>query len=330
MTTLSSLAEAQGGFFTRADALDSGYIDRDLQSGLRSGQLVRLRHGAYAPAEAYRNLGDAQRHVILARAVVRQQSGQVALTGHSAAAVHDLSVFGQDLDVVHLIRLDGQHAKIESGVKHHRRPRLLSEEDLVECNGLLVPSVARTVWEVASMSPLIRGVCTADSALHRHEHLADELRALAPQFQRRPGTRIGKMAVTLADGGAESEGESITRVQCFRFGIPRPTLQFEVFSSSTGRLIGRSDFYWDGYRHLGEFDGKTKYVRYLREGESIADVVVREKHREDEMRGERYGMSRFIWMEVMPQSARTNMMRLARDLEQSRSLYCHNRVIIAS
>ena len=76
----------------------------------------------------------------------------------------------------------------------------------------------------------------------------------------------------------------MTRVKFFRFGIPIPELQHKVFDSA-GNLVGIADFYWELYRHLGEFDGKVKYLKYLRPGESPTDCVFREKRREDRMRG---------------------------------------------
>ena len=33
-----------------------------------------------------------------------------------------------------------------------------------------------------------------------------------------------------------------------------------------------------------EFDGREKYTRYLREGETVTDAVLREKRREDRVR----------------------------------------------
>ncbi|GAA2108600.1 hypothetical protein GCM10009841_29210 [Microlunatus panaciterrae] len=323
---LLSAAAANGGFVTRAQALDCGWLDRDLRAASRSGLLLRLRQGAYVFADQHRLLDRAGRHAVLARAVVHQQRGSVALAGPSAAAIRGLSVYGQDLEAVHIIRLDGTSSRDEAGICHHRLP-LGIDEDLEQIGRVWVTTLARTVWDVACMSTLTAGVCTADSALRLHPALGEELLAHAPGYRRRPGSRVARLALSLADGGSESEGESVTRLQCYRHGIPRPTLQYEVFSTS-GRLIGRSDFHWPEYRHLGEFDGEVKYQRFLREGESASDAVVREKIREDGMRAQRLGMSRFTWSGVMPANAAATMRQLRRDLEQSRSLYTNGRVVI--
>jgi hypothetical protein len=121
----------------------------------------------------------------------------------------------------------------------------------------------------------------------------------------------------------------VTRVQFYRHDIPMPELQYEVFDGS-GRLIGRTDFGWELYRHLGEFDGFAKYQKFLRPGESPSDCVVREKRREDALRAQRQGMSRFVWASVMPSQASRTMAELRQALDQSRRLYARGRVIVAN
>ncbi|HEY0239953.1 MAG TPA: hypothetical protein VGC37_15045, partial [Friedmanniella sp.] len=87
------------------------------------------------------------------------------------------------------------------------------------------------------------------------------------------------------------------------------------------RLLGRTDFYWEQARLIGEFDGRIKYQRLLRKRETAVDAVVREKSRENRMRSTSCGMSRFTWSEVQPDVARRRMAQLAYELEESRRLY---------
>jgi hypothetical protein len=121
----------------------------------------------------------------------------------------------------------------------------------------------------------------------------------------------------------------VTRVQFFRYGIPMPQLQYRVVDHN-GVLVGIADFGWEEFRHLGEFDGKVKYQRLLRPGESPSDSVVREKRREDRMRASLRGMTRFTWASVMPDNARQTMVELRRAMDESYRLYAHGRTVIAS
>ncbi len=319
MDLAGNVITANRGFFSRAQALDSGETDRTLRRALRQGQIVRLRQGMYAPAEDLAQLDESARHLLLARSVLASQRGRVALTGPSAALLHGLDVWGHDLSVVHLLRLDQSTGRRSPDVVHHvASPQ--PARDVVEHEGLLTVDPIRAAWEVARLSSLESAVVTLDSFLRRHPDLADPVWDLAQSFQAHPKSRVARLAVRLARGGAESPGESLTRVACYRFGVPAPILQYEVVDAS-GSVLGRSDFYWEQYRHLAEFDGKIKYERLLKPGQSASDCVVAEKRREDAFRATMRGMSRIIWAEVMPRTARRTMATLMTDLQRSRTLY---------
>lgn len=324
---LTAVVEHNGGFFTRSQALDQGWTDRELAAGCHMGVLRHLRHGAYSVAASYDPLDEGARHLVLARAVVAIQRGPVALTGVSAAVAHGLSVFGHDLSNVHLVRLDGgssrgvaraHHQVVSDDVAHH----------LSEVDGLPVTTLARTVWETAAHASLEAGVATADSALHEHPWLVDELAAVAPVFATRPGSRRARAAIALADGRAESPGESYSRVIFERFGVPKPQLQVPVLDAD-GREIARCDFGWEDDHHVGEFDGKVKYGRLLRPGESPGDAVFREKRREDRVRGKQLGMSRWVFADLSTSQVRSLIGRINAERAQSRALYGRHRTFTA-
>ena len=78
---------------------------------------------------------------------------------------------------------------------------------------------------------------------------------------------------------------------------PGPELQYEVWDR--GRLVGRTDWAWPRRRGLGEFDGKSKYGRLLKEGQEPADAVFEEKRREDLLREATMAwMIRLIWSDL--------------------------------
>jgi hypothetical protein len=325
---LGQIIEANGGIFSRAQAVDCGETDRSLAGAVREGALVRLRRGFYAPADIYAAASSSAKHVLHARAAMAGQRGRVALTGVSAAALHGFDIYDTALEAVHLVRLDNGSTRTEAGVVHHGSRQNI-EEEIGLYEGMLASIPARAVWEVACRSSLEGGVVTADSALHQMPEIRDSLGALYDRFALFPGSVKGRTVIRFADGRSDSPGESVTRVQYYRYGIPIPDLQYDVFDDR-GVLIGTSDYYWDDFRHLGEFDGKMKYQKLLRPGESPSDCVFREKRREDAMRADRRGMSRFVWVDVMPRNARRTMTGLRAALDQSRRLYVRGRTIIAS
>lgn len=307
------------GYFTRREALAHGETDESLHAALRAGVLVRLRYGVYAPALGLLELDERGRHLLLARACVAQQRGRVALAGPTGALFHGFDVFGHDLRTVHLARLDRGAARRESGIVHHRLGSAVAL-GVQAHDEVLVVSPQDAVWQVALMSGLEGGVVTADSAWHQQPDLTLPLARVVARSQYQPRSRTARFALRLARAGSESPGESLTRMACYRNGLPAPTLQHEVVDH-TGRLVGRADFYWEQFRLLGEFDGRIKYERLLRQGETAADSVFREKQREDDMRSTLCGMARFVWSEVQPGSTARRMAKLRHELEQSRRLY---------
>jgi Transcriptional regulator, AbiEi antitoxin len=325
---LGQIIQASGGIFSRSQALDCGETDRSLAAAVRDGALVRVRRGFYVPADIYAAADPSAEHMLNARAAVASQRGRVALTGVSAAALHGFAIHDTPLDVVHLVRLDNGSTRREAGIVHHGSRRDIGEE-IGSYEGILASVPARAVWEVACRSSLEGGVVTADSALHRSPEIKEPLDALHDHFALFPGSVKARTVMRLADGRSESPGESVTRVQFYRYGVPMPELQFLVIGSRN-QLIGIADFYWDQYRHLGEFDGKVKYQRLLGPDESASDCVIREKRREDAMRSGGRGMTRFVWSDVMRRNARRTMTDLRAALDQSRRLYVHRRTVIVN
>jgi hypothetical protein len=96
---------------------------------------------------------------------------------------------------------------------------------------------------------------------------------------------------------------------CWTQRLPAPQLQYEV-RDRKGRLIGSTDFAWEGQRLLGEFDGMIKYGRLVREGETPFQVVTREKAREDALReATRFGMIRLTWSDLDRPAATADRIR---------------------
>ena len=137
-----------------------------------------------------------------------------------------------------------------------------------------------------------------DSVLRRCLTTVHELASTYTLMQSWPGFRNLQVAVRMADGRAESIGESRSRFLFYVQQLPAPELQF-VVRDSFGEVVGISDFAWPGHRLLGEFDGRVKYERFARPGETPGDAVFREKRREDrlcEITGWR--MVRLVWADL--------------------------------
>ena len=77
-----------------------------------------------------------------------------------------------------------------------------------------------------------------------------------------------------------SVAESRADYLCHAQRLPRPEPQVEVYDEF-GVLLGIVDFLWRGHGVFLEFDGKIKYEKYRRPGETLDEFLMREKKREE-------------------------------------------------
>ncbi len=264
----------------RREALAAGIDDRALQRAVRAGELVRVRHGAYVAADVWAGAEWRERHLIVARAAHRTHGGRVAFSHHTAACLHGLDLWNVDLRTLHATRTDETHGRRAAGIVHHQG--FVDPAEVQWVRGLPVVSLARAALESASLVPLEQGLVTLDSALRGDRCDKETLQRRYAVVGGWPHSLGLQLAVTLADGRHESAGESRTGHLLWRSGLPAPVPQLEVLLD--GRVIARVDFAWPAEGVVLEFDGKEKYLKYLRPGETVADAVLREKRREDLIR----------------------------------------------
>ena len=249
----------------------------------------RVRRGVWMPAAAWAALTPEQRHAALvhATAMVCDEAPTQVFALESAAAVGGLP------------RVEDWPPRIRTLVTSGRprgsigvRPFVAAPAQPVLLNGVQVTSVARTVVDLARTGSLESAVAAADHALRHGLCSAGDLRAEADAVPARVrGRPAAALVAEFADGDSMSVGESLSRVQMFRLGLPRPRLQVEHIDRLGS--IGFVDFDWDGV--VGEFDGKVKYrVPPDADPQEAAEILWREKKREDRLRvGSR--VARWTW-----------------------------------
>ena len=281
------------GFFTRAQARDLGYGDREMARAVRSGEWTRIRRGYYTFGDIWAGMNEVERHRVRAHAVLDSLGPSVALSHVSGALEHGIATWGIPLHRVHVTRLDGASGRIEGDVVHHTGASL--DGDLMELNGRRVMVPGRCALETAILGTAESGLVSLDSLLTQGLETPDGLFARFETMERWPSTRHLHIPVRMADPGAQSPGESRGRWLFRQGGLPAPLTQFEVYDDD-GRLVGTCDWGWPDDGLLGEFDGASKYGRLLQPGQDPGEVVFAEKHREDALREVTgYRMFRLIW-----------------------------------
>jgi hypothetical protein len=315
-------ANARGGYAFRSDLLDVGLRDRHIRAAVREGFLERLRHGTYAPRDLTRPLTPERRHRLIAYSIVDKLGPAVALSHHSAAVAHGLPTWGIDLSVFHLTRLDGRSGRLDAGVRYHVGA-VASEDDITLGDGRQMMVAARSVIESCSLASVESGMVTASFALRSAIVSRPELEEFTERHARWPGMLHVRLAVGAAEPECESVGE-VRSMHMFRVAaIPRPQPQYVI--QRDGTFVARTDFGWDEFRHVGEFDGEVKYGRlnpYA--GSELGQVVVNEKWREDEVRATGYGVSRWGWRDLDASKRMTTARRIQAAMDRSRRLYQRN------
>lgn len=305
MHELSTLHDDQ--VFLRREALDHGYSDLDLKHAVADDVLAKVRHGVYTLAEVWAAAGATEKHRLRAHAVLRSHNAHLALSHTSAAVEHGLRLHRPDLDRVHVTCLDRHIARTTRDIVYHQGR--CGEDDLTTRNGVLLVRPVRAGLETASLGDTPQGLVVLDSVVDLGLGSLDDIRTSYQAVGRHPDSRRLQVVVRLVRKGSNSVGETLSRHLMFRWGLPEPELQFEVYDAH-GNLVGRTDFAWPGHGLLGEFDGLAKYGRLRRPGETVEQAVVREKQREDLLR-ELTGwlMIRLIWSELFTPGPTTARIR---------------------
>jgi predicted transcriptional regulator of viral defense system len=285
------------------DLTERGLDAHELARMRRRGELVRVRRGAYAPPQPDSDdPGDyvaaatqlAIRHRQLIDGTVPQLHPRAVISHGSAALLHDLPIFPAAVRRLHLTR-----DRNGGGVRRpliHVHGSALPAEDVTMIDGIPVTSLARTVVDLALTLPYEQAVAVGDRALALGLDDVD-LAVAVEQATRRSGAAQARRVAAFIDGRSESVGESFSRVGFDRDGLPAPEPQLRVYADN-GQFVARSDFGWPELRTLGEFDGREKYLRLRREGESIEDFILREKQREDALRDLGWQIVRWVWADL--------------------------------
>lgn len=280
------------GLIWRSRVLDTGYTEREIADLVKSRRLLRVCRAVYVDAAEVPDDEHRFRELYRLRclAVATGSTPAWVLSHQSAAAVLGLELLSPDRSRVHVT-----NGVREGGMRRARRQVHAApfNGSVVVVAGARVTGMARTAVDVASCATFAQKLAVFDSALRAGCTRAELLEIL--EERRRVGIAATKYALTLADRRAANPGESWSRAQLIEAGLPAPDLQAHyVLDDGSDAFV---DCDWGGVL-IGEFDGKRKYLRDREPGESEADVVLREKEREDRLRDLGLDVVRWDWPDL--------------------------------
>lgn len=183
-----------------------------------------------------------------------------------------------------------------------RSSRTLPPESVTTVNGLRVLTLEYLCVELLARFPPRVSIPIVDAAVRRliepqlgyrqecereFEVLQAKLFDILARRRDRRGCRRAAWALGFVSIWAESPGESLLRLAVYDSGLPKPVEQLEIV------VKGQRYFADLGFPEHGvvfEFDGRVKYA-----GDNAADIVYREKIREDAIRELYPHVRRFVW-----------------------------------
>lgn len=237
--------------FSGSWAVAKGLLTKNM---LRGPTWRRLLPDIYVHADGYRE----DDH--------RMWCDAVALTLPPGAAIGGLSaayLWGVDL----LPRISPVHVVLPGSVGPRAHPRIvvsrrpLAADDVAHFAKLPLTTGVRTAFDLGRRLPRVEAVVAVDALLHRRVIKVPELAAYLGAHPGWPGNGQLREVLTLAEPLTESPMETRLRLVLHDGGLPRPTVQHNVFAAydvSAGRrrcFVGRVDLAYPQWRVAIEYEG---------------------------------------------------------------------------
>ena len=131
--------------------------------------------------------------------------------------------------------------------------RMIRGYDLVEVHGVVATTPLRTALDLGRLQKTLDlRLHGLDTMLGLGQFSHEQLLAQVPRFNRMRGVVALRVLAPIADGGAESFGESALRLRWYDAGLPRPTTQIPV---EIDGIVYRLDMGLEEERWAAEYDG---------------------------------------------------------------------------
>ena len=259
----------------------------------RSGAVIEPIAGLFARRETWERLNPSERTLWLMRGLARRHDDWT-FCGASAAVAYGLPVTWGMLTHVFVSVPQGTRGRSSPGIAR----RHLRDDGTTELEGLRLTSLWRTVFDCLTTFPAADALAIVDRAARLSGASARQIvEYLRTAHRGGRHVRRATEVAALADGRAESGGESIARHAMHELGFASPELQVWVEDPVEPGKWFRVDFLWllpDGSVIIGELDGRQKSERpELMSGRSAVRVLQDERLRESHLTALRPAIVRF-------------------------------------
>ncbi len=217
--------------FTTAQASGAGLTARHLRALVDAGLLRQPVRGVYGDArlpDTVRSRAAALRLVVPADAVICDRhagwmhGAEMTLLPNEHLNLQRIAIF-----------LPGGRGRLRNKLSDGGE-RTLRSGDVMEIEGLRVTTPLRTALDLGRQRFAEPALSALDALLRLGAFSKGELLADVERFRGMRWITTLRATAPLADGRAESPGESVLRLRCIESGLPTPEPQVEVHSR--GRL----------------------------------------------------------------------------------------------
>ena len=242
--------------FTFLEARRHGLSPAQLRTMVRTGLLRRVFTGVYVDSVT----PDTQ--LTRTQALGKILPPTAVVTDESAGWVHMIDLDPPSAQViappVTVFQKDGATRVRKAGT--HGGQRHLLDRDVVVINGVRVTSPLRTALDLGRLRPRDRAMASLDALLRTRLFTHEELLGDLVRFKGMRGVVQLRELAPLADPRAQSPPESIIRLRCLDYGLPRLVPQVEVRREMTGERAFL-DLASETLRFAVEFDGRAWHER---------------------------------------------------------------------
>ncbi|MDI2030016.1 DUF559 domain-containing protein [Saccharopolyspora sp. TS4A08] len=224
------------GLFTRKEALQQGFSDKDL----RNGPYRRIFHGVYLLESV------PLTHELLCRGAAMVLPPDAVITGRSAASLHGIDL-ARPTDPVEVLTRNHkrvQGLRVWDTRRHHW--------EHFPWGGVRLATLVRAAFDLLTKNPLTQGVACVDALLHSGMLSKDALGRFM-NGRHDNGIRRARHGFELLDERAESVPESVLRVKFALRGL-RPVPQLEIPGEFGQQL--RGDLGFPEAKVVVEYEGR--------------------------------------------------------------------------
>lgn len=307
---ITAYLEGEGqGVITAAKARHLGCSHAVLRGMERAKLVVRVARGAYVSARMFNPPSDhpaatdaftlqEHRHLLRLDALAQTYGDKVAASHQSAVLAWGLPTQRSSLDRVHLVHAAGGRTtrRFDTFTIHTCE---LAEVVTTHHGRLLVVAPLAVIGQAITVG-VAQGVAAMDAAIVGELTTMSELAAMLERMRHTPRLGLARRAVSLADGLAESPGE--TRLRLVLLELEMTFTAQHWVCTENGRHY-RVDCYLPELGVVLEYDGRGKYDGQRRKGagdhrdgsDAAAagrQALAEEKVREDDLRLDGFGVGR--------------------------------------